>query len=119
VTELKQVIVVRSDLKMGKGKVAAQVAHAALDAAEAGKRRRPEWYDQWRDQGQAKVVVKTDGGEAALLELQKQARSAGLPFSLIQDKGLTQVEPGTSTCLAIGPGPSGEIDKLTGKLKLL
>jgi PTH2 family peptidyl-tRNA hydrolase len=119
VTEIKQVIVVRSDLKMGKGKVAAQVAHAALDAAEIGRRKHPDWYDSWREQGQAKVVVKTDGGEPALHELMKRARSLGLPASLIQDKGLTQIEPGTTTCLAIGPGPSAIIDKLTGELKLL
>lgn len=110
---------VRSDLGMGKGKVAAQVAHAALDAADMAKRKHPDWYESWREQGQAKVVVKTDGGEQALEELQRQARSLGLPVSLIQDRGLTQVEPGTATCLGIGPGPSGEIDKVTGKLKLL
>jgi peptidyl-tRNA hydrolase, PTH2 family len=119
VSEIKQVIVVRSDLGMGKGKIAAQVAHAALDAADTARRKYPEWYDSWREQGQAKVVVKTDGGEQALEDLQKQARSSGLPASLIQDRGLTQLEPGTTTCLAIGPGPSGEIDKITGKLKLL
>jgi len=119
VTEIKQVMVVRSDLKMGKGKIAAQVAHAALDAAEAAQRKHPDWYDSWRENGQAKVVVKTEGGEAALEDLQKQARSLGLPVSLIHDRGLTQLEPGTTTCLGIGPGPSGEIDKVTGKLKLL
>ena len=89
-TEIKQVIVVRSDLKMGKGKVAAQVAHAALDAAETARLKRPKWYDSWREQGQAKVVVKTDGGEQALEELERQARSLSLPVSLIQDRGLTQ-----------------------------
>jgi len=118
-TEIKQVIVVRSDLKMGKGKVAAQVAHAALDAAEAARRKHPAWYESWREQGQAKVVLKTDGGEAALEELQKQARTVGLPASLIQDRGLTQLDPGTTTCLGIGPAPSDEIDKVTGNLKLL
>ena len=110
---------VRSDLKMGKGKTAAQVAHAALDATETCRHKHPNWYDAWREQGQAKVVVKTDGGEHALEELQKEARSLGLPVSLIQDRGLTQLEPGTKTCLGIGPGPAGEIDKVTGKLKLL
>ena len=118
-TEIKQVIVVRSDLKMGKGKVAAQVAHAALDAAETARRKHPGWYESWREQGQAKVVLKTDGGEAALEELQKQARTVGLPASLIQDRGLTQLDPGTTTCLGIGPAPSDEIDKVTGNLKLL
>jgi peptidyl-tRNA hydrolase, PTH2 family len=119
VSEIKQVIVVRSDLGMGKGKVAAQVAHAAVDGAETARRKNPNWYDSWMEQGQAKVVLKTDGGEAALVDLQKQARSLGLPVALIQDRGLTQVEPGTTTCLGIGPGPAGEIDKVTGKLKLL
>lgn len=118
-TDVKQVIVVRSDLKMGKGKLAAQVAHAALDAAETARQRRPQWYGQWMELGQAKVVLKTDGGEQALEGLQKQARSLGLPVSLIQDRGLTQLEPGTTTCLGIGPGPSLDIDKVTGKLKLL
>ena len=118
-TDIKQVIVVRSDLKMGKGKVAAQVAHAALEAAESARRKHPGWYESWKEQGQAKVVVKAEGGEPALDELQRQARSLGLPVSLIQDRGLTQLEPGTTTCLGIGPGPSGEIDKVTGKLKLL
>jgi PTH2 family peptidyl-tRNA hydrolase len=119
VTEIKQVIVVRSDLKMGKGKAAAQVAHAALDAAEEGRRRHPGWYESWREQGQAKVVLKTDGGEAALDDLLKKARAMGLPVSLIQDRGLTQLEPGTTTCLGIGPGPADMVDKVTGKLKLL
>jgi peptidyl-tRNA hydrolase, PTH2 family len=119
VTDIKQVIVVRSDLKMGKGKTAAQVAHAALDAAEIARRKHTDWYESWREHGQAKVVVKTEGGEEALEDFQRQARSLGLPSSLIQDRGLTQLEPGTTTCLGIGPGPSGEIDKVTGKLKLL
>jgi PTH2 family peptidyl-tRNA hydrolase len=118
-TDIKQVIVVRSDLKMGKGKVAAQVAHAALEASEAARLKHSNWYKSWREQGQAKVVVKTDGGEAALLDLQRQARSLGLPSSLIQDRGLTQLDPGTTTCLAIGPAPSGLADKVTGDLKLL
>ncbi len=118
-TDIKQVIVVRSDLKMGKGKLAAQVAHAALDAAETARKKHPGWYESWREGGQGKVVVKTEGGEQALEELQKQARILGLPVSLVQDRGLTQLEPGTTTCLGIGPGPSVEIDKVTGRLKLL
>lgn len=109
---------VRTDIKMGKGKMAAQVAHAALGAAESAKRSHPDWYDDWKDQGQAKVVVKAEG-EEELLELQRQARAAGLPVSLIQDRGLTQLEPGTTTCLGVGPAPAGEVDRVTGKLKLL
>ncbi len=115
---MKQAIVVRSDLKMGKGKVAAQVAHASLSAAEDTQRKRPSWYDGWKDGGQAKIVLKVDS-EGALRELLKKAKSSGLPVSLVEDRGLTQVEPGTVTCLAVGPAPDSEIDSITGKLKLL
>ena len=115
---MKQAIVVRSDLKMGKGKVAAQVAHASLASAEAAREKKSSWYDGWKEEGQAKIVLKVES-EAELRELFRRARSAGLTASLVQDKGLTQVEPGTVTCLGIGPGPDATIDEITGKLKLL
>jgi peptidyl-tRNA hydrolase, PTH2 family len=115
---MKQAIVVRNDLKMGKGKVAAQVAHASLSAAEAAQQRKPGWYSGWKAEGQAKIVLKVES-EEELNQLFQKAKSVGLPASLIQDRGLTQVEPGTVTCLGIGPGPDPEIDAITGKLKLL
>ena len=115
---MKQAIVVRSDLRMGKGKVAAQVAHASLASAEAARERKADWYDEWKEEGQAKIVLKVET-EAELNELFRKAKSAGLPASLIQDKGLTQVEPGTVTCLGVGPGPDAAVDEITGKLKLL
>jgi len=115
---MKQAIVVRTDLKMGRGKVAAQVAHASLSAAEAARQRKPGWYEGWKSEGQAKIVLKVDS-EEVLNELFQKAKSVGLPASLIQDRGLTQIEPGTVTCLGIGPGPDSEIDGITGKLKLL
>lgn len=103
---------------MGKGKVAAQVAHASLAAAEAAQERKPRWYEEWKSEGQAKIVLKVES-EGELDELFRKAKSAGLPASLIQDRGLTQIEPGTVTCVGIGPGPDPEIDGITGKLKLL
>lgn len=115
---MKQAIVVRTDLKMGKGKVAAQVAHASLAAAEAARDRKGSWYEGWKDEGQAKIVLKVES-EEELDELFRKARAAGLPASLIQDRGLTQVEPGTVTCLGVGPGPDAAVDEITGKLKLL
>ncbi len=115
---MKQAIVVRADLKMGKGKVAAQVAHASLSAAEEARLRRSSWYAGWKDGGQAKIVLKV-GSEESLRELLQRAKAAGLPAALIEDRGLTQLEPGTVTCLGIGPAPEMEVDAITGKLKLL
>ena len=115
---MKQAIVVRTDLNMGKGKIAAQAAHASLTAAEATEKRKPRWYQSWKEEGQAKIVLKVDS-ETALGELYKRAQSAGLPSALIEDRGLTQLDPGTVTCLGVGPAPDAEIDAVTGKLKLL
>jgi peptidyl-tRNA hydrolase, PTH2 family len=115
---MKQAIVVRTDLEMGKGKLAAQVAHASLSAAEASQSRRPEWYSSWRQGGQAKIVLKV-GSEDQLRDVLKRAKAAGLPAVLIEDRGLTQVEPGSATCVGIGPAPDPEIDAITGNLKLL
>ena len=115
---MKQAIVVRADLKMGKGKIAAQVAHASLSAAEEARDRRARWYEGWKAEGQAKIVLRGDS-EASLRELLQKAKSAGLPASLIEDRGLTQLEPGTVTCLGIGPAPDQDLDAITGKLKLL
>jgi PTH2 family peptidyl-tRNA hydrolase len=115
---VKQAIVLRSDLGMGKGKLAAQAAHASLSAAEMASGSHPSWYEDWKSEGQKKVVLKV-ASESELEELYKMARRAKLPAARVEDRGLTQVEPGTVTCLGIGPGPDVEIDKITGKLKLL
>lgn len=114
----KQVIAIRSDLKMGKGKLAAQAGHAAVSAAEEARKHRQDWWKEWLNEGQCKIAVKV-GSEQELLELKQEAARQGLPQALITDRGLTQLEPGTTTCLAIGPAPSFQVDKLTGKLPLL
>jgi PTH2 family peptidyl-tRNA hydrolase len=115
---MKQVIVVRSDIKMGKGKLAAQVAHASLSAAEKAMSGRHDWFEEWKEQGQAKIVVRAQS-EEELRELFRKARNSKLPVSLIEDRGLTQLDPGTTTCLGVGPGPEDQIDAITGKLRLL
>jgi PTH2 family peptidyl-tRNA hydrolase len=116
--DYKQVIVVRKDLGMGTGKLAAQVAHAAVMAVEVTKMRNLNWFNSWFKAGQAKVVVKVQTlGE--LLEIRKNAESLHLSVAEIQDSGLTQIPAGTVTCIGIGPGPSGLIDKVTNHLKLL
>jgi len=114
----KQAIIIRTDLKMSSGKIAAQTAHAAISAAEECRKLRPEWFKAWLNEGQKKVVLR-GAGEEELRMLFEEARGLGLPASLIEDAGLTEVPPGTITALGIGPAPSDVIDKVTGRLKLL
>jgi len=116
--EYKQVIVVRSDLKMGKGKLAVQVAHAAVSSAENTRKNRQVWFNAWYGENQAKICVKVDN-EKELRVLKGRLDEMGIPNALIQDAGLTQLEPGTTTCLGIGPLPSETADRYTGDLKLL
>lgn len=112
---MKQVIVVRADLKMGKGKLAAQVAHASLASfLKAGFFAKRKWLKQ----GMKKVVVKVSC-EKELIEIYEKAKKAKLPCELIRDAGLTQIKPGTITALGIGPGEDEKIDKITKHLKLL
>lgn len=114
----KQVIVFRSDLKLSKGKIAAQAGHGAISASEEARKYYKAWWQAWMDEGQCKVVVKVKN-EKEILELEKEAKALALPCALIRDRGLTEVPPGTITCLGIGPAPSEIIDKLTGMLPLL
>ena len=114
---IKQVIVVRTDLQMGKGKIAAQVGHACVLGAEHVRKSNSEWFNEWWG-GQEKVVLKV----TSLKELQAVKLSAidlNLPWSEVADAGHTQISPGTITCLSIGPAPENMIDKITGDLKLL
>ena len=116
--EVKQVIAVRKDITMGRGKLAAQVAHAAVSAAEKAHSTRQDWFNTWFNTGQAKVVVKV-GSLENLIELENHARTIGLPTVSVKDMGLTQIPPGTITCIGIGPGPTDLVDIVTRHLKLL
>jgi PTH2 family peptidyl-tRNA hydrolase len=118
--DIKQVIVVRTDIKMGKGKLAAQVAHAAVEAVFRCMENNVcrEWLEIWRRSGQKKIVVKVDS-LAELIELKKKAEELSIPYALIADAGLTQLSPGTVTSLGLGPAPSQLLDSITGLLKLL
>ncbi|NXS61388.1 PTH2 hydrolase, partial [Brachypteracias leptosomus] len=115
--EFKMVLVVRNDLKMGKGKVAAQCSHAAVSGYKQLQRRNPELLKQWEYCGQPKVVLKAPD-EETLIQLLAHAKHLGLTVSLIQDAGRTQIAPGSQTVLGIGPGPADVIDKVSGHLKL-
>jgi PTH2 family peptidyl-tRNA hydrolase len=107
--------VLRADLPMSPGKAAAQAAHAAVSAVLA--QLRSPTLAAWLDDGQPKVVVRVDSA-GALDDVVAEAGRHGLPACPIADAGRTQLEPGTVTCAAIGPGEVTAIDAVTGALPL-
>ncbi len=113
---MKLALVVRTDLDMGRGKIAAQVAHAAVAATLASLG--GAVFDSWLEAGQPKVVLKVaTAGE--LDDIVSRARATGLPVQLVHDAGRTQVTAGTLTCCAVGPAPGERIDAVTAGLSLL
>jgi len=136
----KQVIVVRKDLNMRKGKIAAQVAHASMkvlldqmdrtDNDLTGEGRwiltsrslltmRDSQMDQWLRGLFTKVVVGVDS-EEEMLDIMEKAKERFIFHALITDAGLTEFNGvSTNTCLALGPDYADRIDALTGNLKLL
>jgi len=130
----KQVIVIRKDLKMRKGKAVAQGAHASMkaileqgyfefDDADDGLSTfilpmQPD-IEEWLGYLFTKICVSVDS-EKELLDIYNQAKDAGLVCSIIKDAGLTEFDGvATFTACAVGPGKNEEIDKITGNLKLL
>lgn len=112
---LKQVIIVRKDLEWGKGKLAAHVAHASLEAALNVEK---NLLEEWRKSGAKKVVLRVNDLKE-LKEIEKELKKEKIKYVKISDAGLTQLKRGTITCLAVGPIEEEKIDKITGKLKLL
>lgn len=111
---MKQAIVARTDLGMSTGKLAAQVAHASLSAYEQAD---TQARREWKQGGQKKVVLKA-ADERTLFERKEEAEAKGLPTSIINDAGHTQLEPGTVTALAVGPAGDDAVDAITGDLSL-
>lgn len=122
--ECKLVLVVRTDLGMTKGKIAAQCSHAtlacykSLSRAASTSPQAAALLRRWESLGQAKIAVQVKSQEE-ILELRKQARAIGVTAEVIQDAGRTQIEAGSMTVLGVGPAPKSVVDKVTGGLKLL
>lgn len=115
--QYKLVIVIRDDLKMSVGKLAVQVAHAAVTCALDAKSRKPKWFSEWYKEGQRKVVLRAEDMKE-LRALEDKAARAGLSHALIADAGLTELPANTTTCLGIGPAPEKDLDPITGSLPL-
>ncbi|HEX9804390.1 MAG TPA: aminoacyl-tRNA hydrolase [Candidatus Dojkabacteria bacterium] len=125
---VKQVIVIRKDLKMPKGKLAAQVAHASLGAFLSKGHRNivsemviplDETNKPWLDKEFTKICLAVNS-EEELLKIYKivKANLSGIPHALIKDAGHTIFKEPTLTCLGIGPWYSEVIDSFTRQLKL-
>lgn len=112
---MKQVILLRKDLKMPFGKACAQASHASVHAVLGSDKRK---VSEWLDEGGKKVVLGVDSLEE-LREYHKKALKAKLVASMVKDAGLTFFKKPTITCLAIGPDKDEKIDAITGKLKIL
>ncbi|NVM43896.1 MAG: peptidyl-tRNA hydrolase [Candidatus Lokiarchaeota archaeon] len=116
--EYKQVILIRTDLKMGTGKKCAQSCHASLSSADLVRIKNKDVWKKWKNTGQKKVVLKISSMEE-LNEIVSNLEKKDILFFLVRDAGLTQLTPGTTTALGIGPALSEALDKVTGDLKLL
>ncbi|KKY37244.1 putative peptidyl-trna hydrolase pth2 [Diaporthe ampelina] len=125
--ECKLILVVRTDLGMTKGKIAAQCGHATLacfksisKAARAAGPTSPaaRLLQRWERHGQAKVALQTKSADE-MHELMAKARSLGITAEVIADAGRTQIDPGSLTVLGVGPAPKSAVDQVTGHLKLL
>lgn len=116
--EIKQVIIVRADLDMGKGKLAAQCCHGSVLAYLDAEMKDKEVVEKWLDTGQKKIVLKISD-EESLIKLFKAFQFKKVPCALVADAGLTQLPPGTTTVLGIGPWIAEEIDMFTKGFKLL
>ncbi len=116
--EYKMVVVTRSDLKLSPGKLAAQVAHAAVNCALLTKQHNTRWFTKWQAEGAKKAVVKVERLQD-FFPLKEKAEGLNISTSLIEDAGHTEIPLGTKTVLGLGPAPSNIIDQVTGTLPLL
>ncbi|KAJ6801687.1 putative peptidyl-tRNA hydrolase 2 [Iris pallida] len=116
--ELKMVLVVRQDLRMGLGKIASQCAHAATGMYSELLQSHRFLLRQWEQYGQAKIVLSCKN-QQEMNRLKEAADRCGLPTFVVADAGRTQIQAGSRTVLAIGPGNKQAIDSVTGKLRLL
>jgi peptidyl-tRNA hydrolase, PTH2 family len=116
--DYKMVLILRGELRLTAGKAAVQAAHAAVMLFQRADGRDARSLEGWVRQGQKKIalVVPT---LAEMEELDRMARAKGIPTVWVEDAGLTEVPPGTRTCLGLGPAPAATVDPVTRHLPLL
>ncbi|MHA2053082.1 MAG: peptidyl-tRNA hydrolase Pth2 [Candidatus Hodarchaeales archaeon] len=115
--EIKQVIILRKDLKMTKGKAAAQASHAAVAAAVQSLKKSSRIFNSWWNGGQMKIILAVNS-ETELDEIENKLKRTGVIVSKINDAGRTQLPPNTATALGIGPHAQMDVERITSSLKL-
>lgn len=113
---MKQVIVIREDIELSKGKMAAQAAHASVNASNQARNKDKKVYQKWLDEGGKKIILNAKSADE-LKELKTLADQNAISTSLIKDAGHTEIQPGTITALGIGPAEEEKIDQITGSLE--
>ncbi len=116
--EFKMVLVLRGELRLSAGKAAVQAAHAAVMLVTQAEDHRAPGLRAWFAQGQKKIALTVPTLED-LAQLERRARAQGIPTVWVEDAGLTEVAPGTRTCLGLGPASAIDLDPITGHLPLL
>ena len=115
IREVKMVLCVRDDLKMGKGKIGAQCGHATLGTFKSaqklcgGSKYWTKVMEKWTWEGQKKICVKVKD-ESDLLEVQKLANKLGIPSYMVADAGRTQIQAGSLTVCGLGPVESQHVN---------
>lgn len=109
-------VIITRNIEMTTGKLAAQVAHAAVECTLKAKETNPRRVKKWLKEGQKKIIVQAD--ESEMMRLENLGRTLGLSTAIVHDAGHTELAPGTLTAIAIGPASEVEINKVTGHLKL-
>lgn len=112
------VLVLRGELRLTPGKAAVQAAHAAVMLVRRAEERDREGLAVWLRQGQKKIALIAQSLDE-LTDLERRARAKGIATAWVEDAGLTEVPPGTRTCLGLGPARSVDLNPLTGSLPLL
>ncbi|OPY25297.1 MAG: Peptidyl-tRNA hydrolase [Methanobacterium sp. PtaU1.Bin242] len=112
---MKQIIIMRGDLPISRGKIAAQACHASIGSYKRTDERK---IKKWEQEGGKKVVLKVNDLEE-LFEYYEMVKASDLPYFLVTDAGHTELPESTVTCLGIGPDEDEKIDKITQDLKLL
>ena len=113
------VLIVNKELKMGKGKIAAQCSHAAVGCYKHAQKVCPSGLRAWEYTGCAKIAVLCPTADEMIQDILPEIKKRKLPYYLVEDAGRTQIPSGSRTVLGVGPAPVSLFDGISDHLKLM